>query len=227
MAKSASQPFRIVYVDNPSVKASRYRLSGALRYAAAHADLTVISVNFDHGRINSRTVLDAMRKITDNHPDALIGLWSFFEALRKQSMSLPDIPTARPVSLGITTKGPAHPADVLGILDDEELCRAAVDLRSLPRLRLHQSGHLPQRLQGFDRRHAKQLAKVLNPIGTDPGRISRGRLSRGSPCRPTRSPSPTRRARSASSRAACPSCRRRGSPRRRGPRAGPSPGSCA
>ena len=55
---SASKTFRIVCVGDPSVKASRYRFSGAIRYAAEHADLTVISVNFDDSRLNSRAALD-------------------------------------------------------------------------------------------------------------------------------------------------------------------------
>ena len=52
MIKSAAQPFRIVCVGDPSVKSSRYRLSGAIRYAAEQADLTVISVNIDASRMN-------------------------------------------------------------------------------------------------------------------------------------------------------------------------------
>ena len=128
MIKSAAQPFRIVCVGDPSVKSSRYRLSGAIRYAAEQADLTVISVNIDASRMNSRATLDILRKITDNHPDALINLQTLFNALRENSQALPDIPTAVPVSLDISTKGHTHPVDVLGILDDEALCRAAIEL---------------------------------------------------------------------------------------------------
>ena len=127
MVNSTSQPFRIVSVGDPSAKASRYRLSGALRYAAAHADLTVISVNFDASRITSQSILDVMRKITDNHPDALIILQSLFKTLRENPQASPDIPTALPVSFDIAPKGPAHPVDVLGVLDDEALCRTAIE----------------------------------------------------------------------------------------------------
>ena len=128
MIKSASQPFRIACVGDPSVKASRYRLSGAIRYAAEQADLTVISVNIDASRMNSRATLDILRKITDNHPDALINLLTLFNALRESSQTFPDIPTALPVSFDISSRDHTHPVDVLGILDDEELCRTAIEL---------------------------------------------------------------------------------------------------
>lgn len=127
MGNVLQHPFRIVCVGDPSIKAHRYRLSGVFRYAAEHADLAIVSLGFDYNH-GFRKSLEAIRhRITENHPDALVTTKLVVFPDEQTPLVRPDVPTACTQLIDEPTTA-ALPIDVLGIIDDKAICRAAVDL---------------------------------------------------------------------------------------------------
>lgn len=127
MTKNEERPFRIVCAGDPSIKAHRYRLSGVFRYASEHPDLAIVCVNFAIRHLNGKVLSEIRTRIAANHPDALICSPEVAFDSGRLAAPLPDIPIACTQMADLPTSL-AIPSDVLGILDDEALCRAAVDL---------------------------------------------------------------------------------------------------